>query len=115
MATKLKQIGKNSKYVIFEVDSETLLYIRGITDGIVEIQLTPGIRIEKFAQIIEGCFSPFSNFKKQILIAFELPIETKVNGIKCMINSLHICTATNRLHSRGWIVNCWKNMFFERV
>ena len=115
MATKLKLISKNAKYTIFEVDYETLLYVRGFNEGLVEVQLTPGIRIENFARIIEGCFSPFSNFKKQILIAFELPIETKVNGIKCMTNTLHICTATNKLHSRGWIVNCWKNMFFERV
>ena len=87
-----------------------MLYASSFENGIVTIEPGPGAEISWFCNIIVGCFEGYSNFRNEIVRAFNLEQNTQVDGIKCVFNDMVICIATKNT-SVEEIYSKWKESF----
>ncbi len=111
MTTIIRLYSKNESFTCFEVYKGPLIYVHSFQDGIVEVQPCSGAIIDGFAEIIEGCFAPSSNFERVILKTFNAKPGTKVKGIKVVFNDIHVCTATKETHNAREITR----KYFEKI
>ncbi len=110
MTTFIRFRRKDNNYRTYQVNYRTMIYVYGFEDGIVEVRACPGMSIEEFAQVIEGCFASLSNFAEEIIKDFNPPLGTKLKGIKVVFNDIHVCTATKEYHNAKDIVS----KYFEK-
>ena len=105
MITIVRFRHKEKNCIAFQVDYRTIIYAYGFVNGIVEVRACPGMSIEEFAKVIDGCFATFSNFESEILKFYNAKPGTKMQGIKVVFNDIYVCTATYYEHSAKNIVS----------
>lgn len=111
MTTMIRFRYKVESYIAFQLNFRTNIYVYGFEKGIVEVHACPGMSIEEFAEVIEGCFAMLSNFEREIRKAFNAKVGTKVEGIKAVFNNIYVCTATKEEHNASNIVH----KYFEKI
>lgn len=112
MATYVKCNGRFGEYISFSVfGGFDFLWVVRFKEGIVTVHPGAGCNLSEFAYYIEGCFDLTSNFKKELRKALNLPENEPIEGIKCLFNDIHICTATQKCCKREWIISKWRQHF----
>lgn len=71
---------------IFRADNGISLWVEDIKDGIVIIDPLAGTYIPKFAETIAGCLRETSNFKKEVLKAFNCDENAQITAIRFSAN-----------------------------
>lgn len=111
MTTMIRFRYKDEKHIAFQLNYRTMIYVYGLEDGIVEVRACPGMSIEEFAEVIDGCFASLSNFEEETLKVYNVKPCTKLKGIKVVFNDIHVCTATKENHN----VRDITRKYFEKI
>ena len=78
----------DKKTRIFRTSKRDLLWIKAFENGIAVADPMCGCSITSFAEMIAGCFDEDSNFKSELLIAFDCDENTAFKGIQFNFNGV---------------------------
>lgn len=95
-------VGKKGSYIYFNGFD--------FNEGFVEVEASPGMHIEEFAEIIVGCFEDGSNFERVCRENFIKSFcEYVIKGIKLKFNGVIIVVSKENAEVNGIVKAYFKN------